>query len=522
MRESKRIIGWPIQNTRHRLIPVFLAIALLGSLILGIHCIDGVEIGYDSMFYLTSAESLMTGKGLRWIGGGGSLNPLTHYPPAYPIILAGMGKLGFNLESVATGLNIFLFGLSGVLCAALIYSATRSIICSITASLLYFLTPGVLDVHLVAQTEPIFLTLLLGFFLSINAFCNQPGKGTVLLLGAVCLLGYMSRYIGSTMILPGAIWILFSKKGKRNRWSHLGIFLLVTLLPIFLWGFRNFQLTGSFTNRVFAFHPSTFDKLKEGFSTISLWFLPSSINIKHRMIIILSGLLPFGVAFIRWLWTRGSIRKIAQDIREKDSAFAFLGSLFLYAVIYIAALGFSLTFFDSSTRLNNRILVPVWVILLVFLVVGIHQFRGALKLYAGGIAFVLIVFNAHRSFPLLRNFQQEGGGFNGLEWRTSETISMVEELNPVSSIYSTEASAVYYLTRLPAYWVPEKVDPVKQQIRSEYEDQLSEMRARLSEPDSYLVVFWGSLKREELPPLVEMTEGLMILYEGEDGGIYGN
>jgi len=59
--------------------------------------------------------------------------------------------------------------------------------------------------------------------------------------------------------------------------------------------------------------------------------------------------------------------------------------------------------------------------------------------------------------------------------------------------------AVYYLSGVPAIQLPERMDPVKQVERAEYEQELQGILALLKNPNSYLVLFGDEYSPFERP-----------------------
>jgi hypothetical protein len=124
------------------------------------------------------------------------------------------------------------------------------------------------------------------------------------------------------------------------------------------------------------------------------------------------------------------------------------------------------------------------------------------------------------SIGLLTSMRNEGNGFTGRTWQSSETVASVRDLDPSGILYSTESLPLYFLTGKPAYWVPERINPLEAREEEDYGEYMDLMRARLKEPDSVLVIFNRSFNRTELPPVEEVIDGLSLLKSTSDGAIY--
>lgn len=185
----------------------------------------------------------------------------------------------------------------------------------------------------------------------------------------------------------------------------------------------------------------------------------------------------------------------------------------------------SLTFFDASTRLNDRILSPVYLIGMILgiiilwniLPVKDHSWiRATIVLILIG----LIGVNFLRSAPILSEMNANGRGFTGKQWQASETIAAVQNLSPEVVIYSNEALPIYFITGRPANNIPEKIDPVKNQIPSDYEDNLQNLLHSVQNCDGVLVIFRDSYLPSLYPPLEEFTSGMVLQAELPDGWLY--
>lgn len=60
----------------------------------------GLGLTPDSLTYLDTARQVLDGRGLLFTSWYGTLQPLTHYPPVYPWLLAQLGRIAPSLEAV--------------------------------------------------------------------------------------------------------------------------------------------------------------------------------------------------------------------------------------------------------------------------------------------------------------------------------------------------------------------------------------------------------------------------------------
>ena len=485
----------------------------------------GIGVGYDSVFYLSSAENLLDGRGLSWPLGGDELKPLTHYPPLYPLTLAGLGLIGFELVQGARLLAAVLFGTNIVILGWLVYRNSESWQAALAAAILAIVSPILIDIHFMAMTEPLFLFFLLASLAFLGEYMRRARNGYLIFAGITAGLANITRYIGLSIVITGFLLIILMRHVSwRQRFYKAGWYVGLSMIPLSIWYLRNYLLSGSITNRSLMYHPLTYSNLQSGAYTASIWLLPPSVPFRIRLVVVLIMLLAVtGLLF----WRGRKILRARTGQNPTDVHNLWLvGLLIAYILIYGLLLFFSLTLVDASTRLNVRILSPAYTVsfLLVFVIFGLGWFKLSRWRFVphaiAGLWVILLASYFFRSVDILHTMRTEGRGFTGRVWQTSETVAAVKELEPGGILYSTEALPLYFLTSRPAYWVPEKINPLESRIVEDYGEQIASMRQRLKHPQSALVIFTNSFKRTELPPEEEITSGLTLSVETNDGAIY--
>jgi hypothetical protein len=155
-------------------------------------------------------------------------------------------------------------------------------------------------------------------------------------------------------------------------------------------------------------------------------------------------LLGLGVVGILLRWGR-----LQQD-RQTSNPWLLACLAGLHGAIYLGLLGVSLTFFDASTRLRDRVLSPLFL-------VGILVICGVLALSPPALswrrriiaaaAFALLVLPYGASaWGRLAVSRQQGLGFVSTAWRSSATVALARELDRNLRLYSNEAFLIYFLT----------------------------------------------------------------------------
>src|ERR671924_1054613 len=96
----------------------------------------GAGLISDTFQYVSSARSFASGNGFSIPYGDGELEPMTKYPPMFPIVLSLFEFAGISALQGARFVNIFLFGVNIPLVFISVRQLTRSYSFSLLASLL--------------------------------------------------------------------------------------------------------------------------------------------------------------------------------------------------------------------------------------------------------------------------------------------------------------------------------------------------------------------------------------------------
>ena len=205
----------------------------------GLH---GIALHGDSVRYLAVARNLTAGMGYTHFDG----TPLTGWAPLYPTLLALLDlALGVDPLSGARFLDAAVFGLFVFFSGLLFQRYLKEPFLIVVGTAFVLLAPDMLRLSTYGLSEPLFLLLTVIFLLGLNRYINKNSLLTLFLTAIAVGLACLTRYIGVTLILAGAVAILLNRRCTvRARIQHLLLFCAVASLPLALWAFRNIQLTG--------------------------------------------------------------------------------------------------------------------------------------------------------------------------------------------------------------------------------------------------------------------------------------
>lgn len=201
---------------------------------------SGYRWGGDALNYATLAQAVIDGRGLIAWG------VRAHYPPLYPLLLAGAGWVTGSIGAAAIAINVVADG-----CASLLlWRIARRVMdeqAARWAGAICFLWPGLMVDGGVAQKEGLALALALGAVLA-GMRCVEGGRvvrrGAV--LGAVwgSLALCQPALVTFPMIMLGALAV------RSGEWRRAGqacaVALVVAAAVMAPWWVRNALLFGQF------------------------------------------------------------------------------------------------------------------------------------------------------------------------------------------------------------------------------------------------------------------------------------
>lgn len=478
----------------------------------------GVGTGHDSLFYFSAAKNFASGRGLFWTGSGGELKPLTHFPPFYSLILAGVSQIGFPISLSARSIAALLFGLNIALFGLVLYTFTQRMFISVLGAIFLMVSPIMVETHLKAMSEPVFFFVSFASLATLTLYINQPRRSFFILAILFSALAYLSRYSGAAVLLACFLSLLtLSKRSFKVKIRDAFVFIGLASLPMLLWMVRNMLLTGSTTNREINIHLINSDAMRQFLDVIFYWFSPK-LHSHWLEVALLSLVFIISTAFA-WREIR---RRCEADCRAPYLAIILL----IFSVVYVVFLMVSLSFFDASTRISNRILSPLFLafVLVVMLTMSYSTRRvGQLIIPVALLALLFIgslPYMIQQTNQMLTTIQRSGSGFTSRAWRSSSSIRWISDSDSEPVIITNQAMAVNFLTDIPAYQIPERFDPVKSEERPGYDLEIERLSILLQEPNSFLVLF----NRTDFssPSSTELMESLQLVFKAADGSVYRN
>jgi hypothetical protein len=496
----------------------------------------GAGLVNDSVGYVAGARNLLSGQGYSRLTGDGSPRPITNYPPMFSIVLATIGITGLDAVPAARFLNVFLMGLNVFLMGLTVRKATCSMGLSLVGAMIFLISNPAIRSHSFAMTEPLYLSFAFGMLLALLKGLQTRRWPWLAVSGLLASLAFLTRYVGISLYATGLVALLVLRpepKAKEMAWGERIkqslFFLEAGLLAVAMWLGRNLRVSSNVGNRQFLFHAIPVDKINEGLLNFWGWLLPEWGGFVEKLlpfwgIVLVAGLLALSVGVV--MAAMGELRRKNEKLADEGPRMTWIYAL--QALSYLAVLVLSMMFVDASPIFEDRILLLLEVPLIVTgmaVLTWLGRRKAQWGRWAGMVLVVCLLFSlTEDSLDAVGQLRQDGQGFANSAIQESQVIAAATELPDDVLLYSNRVTALYIVADLPAYVLPSPMNPATQQPREGYAEDVANIRAKVLEGKGAIVIFnYAQLKEEpeELVWIEDLTDGIPLLGEYDDGAIFG-
>ncbi len=486
-----------------------LLIGLAGAAAIAWATARSVGASGDSVRYIEHAR-VLAGEASPVVNGQYAVS-LSHYPPLYPLMLAIGIEAGAAPLAAARAINIACYVLLITLSGAIVYGLSQSGVRSAIAAALVATSPAVVPIHLWAASEPPFLVCVMLMLASLLWWWRTPAIRRTALSAGVLGMATIIRY-AAVAYIPATVLLALMRSGPwKQRLTRALIFGAIAIAS-FLIVAAGHRIAGAQAgNRQFAYVPIAVEQWKSLGQTICEWFAPAGTS-------------PWLVVPAIAVWAT----LLATQWRGARAGAAVL----VLCATYLAFILFSVSFMDSATPLDHRILAPVALFLIIWSTVDIGREGSNKTRAAAAIAGIAIALSAAAggsitAGKMLRDSRDSGLGLAHRVFRESELLVRVRHLPPEALIYATYPEAVQLHSNRRAEILPAR--QTRPNPRLPPIDQLvAQMRERLDRRGGYLVVFHARAGRNRttrplrveqwrelfnLNTVIETTDGVILRYD---------
>ena len=467
-----------------------LARVLLFSGIISFFCLlffltpNGLGTSPDSVAYLRAAKDFISGNGL--------VSFTSQWPPLYPsliIIITDLFKL--NLLTGVRVLQALILPANFLAVYFVIrsYSTLGRLISILFATLLCL--QGVISyTHFYAWTEPLFiLFILLDLIVLSKVKLYKNNKLIYFLLIFISILAVYTRYIGLVIAILNAIvlFIWFDVKLIKRLILAL-VQIIVPLIAITPWLLHRSAIQTANTDRQLIVSGISFETLQAGLGNIGRWVVPSNVSAEHyggSMIQFAIGILIFIVIatlLILFFWKIISVKNLIHKELDATANTYKLNvyPIALYILLYFLSILFFISFVDKKIMLDNRILSPIYLPVLIFIICTISYIS---KRFIRLIGLAAIFISLSFFYPELRA-RLLISYFNGIELSSKHVLNkplnvFVNGCRTDSNVGSDLPWNYDLFFDKKVYWLPQQTFFGSGLINNNYKNEISQMSKHL-------------------------------------------
>ena len=487
---------------------------------------SGVGMVSDSVNYINGARFIARGEGYYRESGGGTLKPITNFPPLYSILLSVPILFGIDEISAVWVFSFVFYVLNVMLTGLLIRRITGSSWLGLAASVLFTCSKPFLYFQVFAMSEPLFFFCMLLVFYLLAVGMESDDGFIWFLCGLFSGAAFLTRYVGAVSLAAVLVVLLFLSPPAVRKWKA-ALQVLAGALPLMAaWLIRNYLVSGNISNREALVHPLSVEDFKTGVLIFWRWFYPERYQTVENPVswmqwgLILAGVL--GILFLVLVWLN-SVRKK----HDYSIAVRMIWTFVIYIFGYLLMVYLTISYLDASVNIEERILYPCFLVLLLifFSVAGLFIRRKYWILGTGmAVIYVFMIFSF--SQDLLRfipRFGEEGYGWAWKGWEDSPAMNLVRELPGDTVIYSNQPEAISLIAGRGSYALLDPIDPSSDSERPGYEETMQEIRRQVLDGESVLVFFgisaWIEPGQENW--ITELCEGLPYMYQDTSEWVLG-
>lgn len=478
---------------------------------------QGPGVSPDSITYIEAAKNLSSGNGF-FVNG----QPITHYPPVFPLILGLFGLLtGGDFLIAGRLLAALMFGANiAVICFA-VQACTKNSIVAIGCSILVFLvSKQAIEVHAYILSEGLYIFFsMTGLFL-LAQYISQRKLLFLVLASLLLGLAVLTRYAGIVLFSVIIFTILFlDNRSAKYKLSATLMSVGIASVPNVLWMVRNLLIAETMTNRNTAVHPLTINHVKTMINTLHDFVLPLPISDLTQAVNV-------AVALTLLVFACGVLSRhkdLQNDVIAVSYSYPII--LIIYCLFYVGALVISISFFDAHTVLDQRVLLPVSLALAVAVIIVAWSLSEILVSRYIWYGFVLFLFlsislNAPHALSTSISIHKNGLIYTATQWKESAVLSYIGESVPKGmKLYSNNPDVILLYQNRYALMLPGFANPTTRQQNKNFSNQMGRVIKEINEGTALIVCFnrvarsrWYLPKNKELeswnvPSLIKLKDG---------------
>lgn len=465
----------------------------------------GIGLMPDSVQYITGARKLLDGGGISKLG--------THYPPLYYYFIAVFGLFSESILDSLRVLHIAIYVMTILTIGILTYRMTdRSHFYSIGAMLSVALSASMLQIFVVALSEPLFLYFSLVGIYFLSVFFEKNEIGYLVVASMLFGLSFLTRYASAPLVLTALLMIASCKSLIGRRVQSICLLFIFSVVPVVSWAMVNYSI-GVSIDRQIKFHPVGYVHWKQFSQTICKWFSYSNDFCFESVVFVL-------VIYLIYFLCKN---RLDSGHAKNISSQSFVNFSLLFAPIYICFLVFSISLFDAHTPLDNRLLSPVYLFLLLSLILLARKTQVLVSgRYSKLFVFFVFIFlfsGFSKAGNQMEEYIKSGIGYASPNVVTSGIVKCLRDLNKNKIIYTNAPDLITLYLNRDSYMLPRMINPANMRESAKFVSEINEMADSVRGQQGVIVYFFDIKWRWYLPKVSFLMEELPVklLYKANDG-----
>jgi hypothetical protein len=476
---------------------------------------------YDSVAYVSAAESLLAGKGFYLFDGV----PLASWPPLFPSLIALVSLAGIDTHNAARFLNAAVFGGIVILSANCLFVLLRAKYLAYLASVAVLLSPAMAHISSYILSEPVYILFSLVFIRIMASELEAPSGANLVLAAIVAGLAVSARFVGVTLIGTGGLLLLFQPNIRLlPRLKRSVLFGIISSAPFFSWLAYNYFLTG----KPMGYRPRSGDTLPDAAEqlahTLVSWYFPG-VNLQGWGLA-LAALIPSLVMSIALFVAWRRLRTI-----ENGWYYVHVLPLVMYTVMIVGLIFYS-ALTGPLNDLQDRMLSPAYMPFFLLFFFAIDRslpvppnmaslFKSPRLLVSGLIIAVwLIWFQGNQLYLDMRKKLETGAGELASKGWDSEFMRYLQNKRLKGYVFSNNPMALYYHTGISSVLTPRTNSyEVNDYIRN---TELAYFHSRLDSRRKAFLVWFEFHRRKTLVDISELRESVAMrpMHRARGGTLY--
>lgn len=402
----------------------------------------------DAAGYLGSAESLVHHGTLRVpfapYASADSTSPLDHWPPGFPIAIAGPLRAGFSPITSARLVAAASAAITGAIVVLLIGS-NAGLAWGLVAALVVGVTASIVSVHLDVVSEPPFIAAVVATLALMAMVPNRP-----ILYGSTAAVSLLMRYMGLAIVSAVAVWALIQP--ASSAWERIRRATLAALPGILVWlAWTLFLRTHGTEARQLHIDPNPLDSLRQLVGATLSWLAPDTVGsdgTTHRP----------QRAILKLILTVGIIWVVARQWHGQNDATR--RTIWASALLVVALIGMlaAADYFNRASTFYDRVFSPVHALLDLGIIATLVLWWRTSRRHAIGVAALIAwgAVSAKASADVVHVGRTVGFYHSSVDitdaplWRWVRDSARTRPL----ALFSNDNADMYFMTHRPSRSLP--------------------------------------------------------------------